>query len=80
MAKKLQESLVCVEKLQKIILASTLGIVLMLAAMGSVKLAFMLQVIVMVMLLMSGLTGFCYITKVLNSAFPLCNDNNKEKQ
>ena len=68
----------CVEKLQKIILASAMGMVLMLAAIGSIKLAFLLQVIVMIMLLVSGLTGFCYITKVLNSAFPLCNDNNKD--
>jgi len=68
----------CVEKLQKIILASTLGIVLMLAAMGSIKLAFLLQVMIMGILMMSGLTGFCYITKILNSAFPLCNDNNKD--
>jgi len=68
----------CVEKLQKIILASMLGMVLMLAGMGSFKLAFVLQVMVMIMLLVSGLTGFCYITKVLSSAFPLCNDNNKD--
>ena len=78
MPKKLQESFMCVEKLQKIILASTLGIVLMLAAMGSIKLAFLLQVMIMGILMMSGLTGFCYITKILNSAFPLCNDNNKD--
>jgi len=70
----------CVEKLQKIILASLLGIVLMLAGMGSLKLAFLLQVIAMVVLLMSGLTGYCYITKVLNSAFPLCKDNQKEEK
>jgi len=70
----------CVEKLQKILLASALGIVLMLAAVGSVKLAFLLQVIIMVILLMSGLTGFCYITTVLKSAFPLCNENNKDKK
>ena len=68
----------CVEKLQKIILASALGMVLMLAAIGSIKLAFVLQVFIMIILLVSGLTGVCYITKVLNSAFPLCNDNNKD--
>jgi len=70
----------CVEKLQKIILASILGIVLMLAGIGSLKIAFMLQVSVMLILIMSGLTGSCYITKVLNSAFPLCNDTNKENK
>ena len=68
----------CVEKLLKIILASVLGIVLMLTGMGSLKLAFMLQVSVMIILIVSGLTGSCYLSKVLNSAFPLCNDTNKE--
>ena len=69
----------CVERLQKIILASVLGIVLMLAGIGSLKLAFMLQVSVMIILMVSSLTGSCYITKVLNSAFPLCSDKNKER-
>jgi len=69
----------CVEKLQKIILASVLGIVLMLTGMGSLKLAFMLQVSVMILLIASGLTGSCYITKILNSAFPLCSEIKKEK-
>ena len=69
----------CVEKLQKIILASVLGIVLMLTGIGSLKLAFMLQVSVMIILIVSGLTGSCYITKVLNSAFPLCSEMKKDK-
>ena len=70
----------CVEKLLKIILASVLGIVLMLTGMGSLKLAFMLQVSVMLILIVSGLTGSCYLSKVLNSAFPLCNDTNKDNK
>jgi len=68
----------CVEKIQKILLASALGMVLMLAGIGSLKLAFVLQLFIMIILLMSGVTGFCFITKILNSAFPLCNDNNKD--
>jgi len=70
----------CVEKLLKIILASVLGIVLMLTGVGSLKLAFMLQVSVMIILIVSGLTGSCYLSKVLNSAFPLCNDTNKDNK
>lgn len=71
----------CVERLQKIILASILGIILMLTGVGSLKIAFLLQVSVMVILISSALTGSCYITKVLNSAFPLCSDKkNKEKR
>ena len=72
--------MLCVEKLQKIILASVLGIILMLTGVGSLKLAFLLQVSVMIILISSSLTGSCYITKVLNSAFPLCSDKNKEKR
>ncbi len=64
----------CVEKLQKIILAMILGIVMMLAASGSIKAAFLLQLIVMIILISSGLTGSCYITTVLKSAFPLCKN------
>jgi hypothetical protein len=65
----------CVEKLQKILLALALGIVMMLAAVGSLKAAFMLHVSMMIILLFSGFTGFCYITKVLGSAFPSCNED-----
>jgi len=67
----------CVEKLQKIILALALGMAMMLAASGSIKAAFLLQLGIMVILILSGLTGFCYITKVLHSAFPSCNEEKK---
>ena len=67
----------CVEKLQKILLALTLGIAMMLAASGSIKAAFLLQLGIMVILILSGLTGFCYITKVLSTAFPSCNEEKK---
>ena len=69
------EGIKCVEKLQKILLAMALGIVMMLIGMQSFKLAVMLQFIIMIMLLVSGLTGFCFITKVLSSAFPSCNED-----
>jgi len=70
----------CVEKLLKIILASALGMVLMLSAIGSLKAAFMLQVSLMIILVVSGLTGSCYLSKVLNSAFPLCSEIDKESK
>lgn len=69
--------MLCVEKLQKIFLAFALGIVMMLAASGSVKAAFLLQFIIMVVLIANALTGFCTLTKVLNSAFPMCNEEKK---
>ena len=67
----------CVEKLQKILLALTLGIAMMLAASGSIKAAFLLQLGIMVILILSGVTGFCYITKVLHTAFPSCGEEKK---
>ncbi|RUM73694.1 MAG: hypothetical protein DSZ11_05315 [Sulfurovum sp.] len=67
----------CVEKLQKILLAMVLGMAMMLAASGSIKVAFLLQFFTMIILIVSGLTGFCYITKVLHTAFPSCNEESK---
>jgi hypothetical protein len=67
----------CVEKLQKILLALTMGMVMMLAAIGSLKAAFVLQVGMMVILIASGLTGFCFITNLLRTAFPSCNEEKK---
>ncbi len=64
----------CVEKLLKFFLAMALGIVMMLAATGAIKAAFLLQLIIMVILISSGLTGFCYLGKVLGSAFPSCEE------
>lgn len=67
----------CVEKLQKILLALALGISMMLAATGALKAAFILQVGLIIILIASGMTGFCYITNVLSSAFPSCNEEKK---
>lgn len=69
--------MMCVEKLQKIFLAFALGIVMMLVATGSYKAAFLLQFILMVILIANALTGFCALTKVLNAAFPMCNEEKK---
>jgi len=63
----------CVEKLQKILLAMVMGIAMMLVSTGSIKAGFLLQFGTMVILIVSGLTGFCYITQILKSAFPSCN-------
>ena len=52
-----------------------LGIAMMLAASGSIKSAFLLQLFIMIILIVSGLTGFCYFTKVLHTAFPSCNED-----
>ncbi len=63
----------CVERLQKILLAMVMGMAMMLAATGSLKAGFLLQFGTMVILIVSGFTNFCYITQLLKNAFPLCN-------
>ncbi len=63
----------CVERLQKILLAMIMGIAMMLAVTGSLRAGFFLQFGTMIILIVSGFTGFCYITQVLKSAFPSCN-------
>ncbi len=68
----------CVERLEKLLLAIIMGMAMMLVVTGSIKAGFLLQFGAMVILIVSSLTGFCYITKVLKSAFPSCKkkDNN----
>ena len=67
----------CVEKLQKILLALALGIAMMLAATGALKPAFILQVSIIIMLIVSGLTGFCSITNMMQKVFPSCKKEKK---
>ena len=71
----------CVEQIQKILIASILGMVLMLVGVGSTGPAFLLQFILMIVLLMSAFTGKCIITNFLSLEFPPCKkkDNEEDK-
>jgi hypothetical protein len=70
----------CVERIAKILLATLLGLVMMLASTGSIKSAFLLQFGIIVILLFSSFSGYCFIIQILKSAFPMCGDkNNKDK-
>jgi len=70
----------CAEKIQRIIQASILGIVMGLAASDMIAVAFMLQVVTMLMLLVAGLTGFCPGLIILKKIFPACQCDEKEGQ
>ncbi len=70
---KMGEHFMCVERITKILLATILGIVMMLASTGSIKSAFLLQFGLIVMLLFSSFSGYCFIVQILKSAFPMCN-------
>lgn len=75
----------CAEKIQRLIQASILGIIMGLAAngmsgeAGMLQLAFLLQFGMMVMLLIAGLTGWNPGVIILKKIFPSCDEmNNKD--
>ena len=74
----------CAEKIQRLIQASILGFVLGLAGMGiggnqlMLQVAFLLQLGMMVMLVIAGLTGWCPGLIVLKKIFPSCETTTKD--
>lgn len=74
----------CAEKIQRLIQASILGIVMGLAGVGMsgdammLQLAFVLQFGTMVMLAIAGLTGWCPGLIILKKIFPSCKCEEKE--
>jgi hypothetical protein len=72
----------CAEKIQRLIQASILGFVLGLAGIGMsgdtlmLQVAFLLQLSMMIMLVIAGLTGWCPGLIVLKKIFPSCDQSN----
>jgi hypothetical protein len=70
----------CAEKIQRLIQASILGIIMGLTAMGMsgeagmLQAAFVLQFGMMVMLAIAGLTGWCPGVIILKKIFPSCEE------
>ena len=70
----------CAEKIQRLIQASILGIVMGFAASGMsgeagmLQLAFLLQFGMMVMLVIAGITGWCPGIIILKKIFPSCHE------
>jgi hypothetical protein len=62
----------CAEKIQRLIQASILGFVLGLAGSGMIQIAFLIQLAMMIMLVIAGLTGFCPGLIILKKIFPSC--------
>jgi len=75
----------CAEKIQRLIQASILGMVMgfavsgMSGEAGMLQLAFLLQFGMMVMLVIAGFTGWCPGLIVLKKIFPSCEENNTVK-
>ena len=65
----------CAEKIQRLIQASILGFVMGLAGSDMLALAFFLQVGMMIMLVIAGLTGFCPGLIILKKIFPSCQES-----
>jgi len=64
----------CAEKIQRLIQASILGIVMGLAGSGMYAMAFILQFGMMVMLVIAGITGWCPGIIILKKIFPSCEE------
>jgi hypothetical protein len=72
--------MVCAERIQRIVQAIILGLILGLAGMKLFKAAFLVTVAMMFMLLIAGLTGFCPGLILLKKIFPPCKcEETKEK-
>jgi len=72
--------MMCAERMQRIIQAIILGLIMGLAGSGMIQIAFLLMLFMMVMLLIAGLTGFCPGLLILKAILPQCNENKIEKE
>ncbi len=70
--------MMCVERMQRMIIAIVLGLVMGTAGSGMIQIAFLLQFTVMVMLLIGATTGFCPSLMILKQVLPSC-DKEKDK-
>ena len=72
--------MLCAERMQRIVQAVILGLILGLAGMKLFKIAFLIMVSMMIMLFIAGLTGFCPGLMALKKIFPPCEcEETKEK-
>ncbi len=70
----------CAERAQRMLMAIMLGLVMMLAGLQMFKLAFLLQLFIMIMLLIWAWTNFCPSLYILRKILPPCDFDNKTKQ
>ena len=62
----------CAERAQRLIMAIMLGLIMGLAASGWIAVAFILQLIMMIMLIVWALTNFCPSIFLLKKILPPC--------
>jgi len=66
--------MMCAERMQRIIQAIILGLIMGLAGSDMIQIAFLLMLAMMVLLLIGGLTGFCPGLMILKVILPSCNE------
>jgi hypothetical protein len=64
--------MLCAERMQRIIQAFILGLILGLAGSKMFAAAFIVTVLMMITLFIAGLTGFCPGLMILKKIFPSC--------
>jgi len=64
--------MLCAERIQRIIQAILLGLIMGLAGAQMFKAAFLVTLAMMIMLFVAGLTGFCPGLMILKKIFPPC--------
>ena len=62
----------CAEKVHRMLIAIMIGFVMMFAGLQMIKLAFLLQLFIMIMLLIWAFTDFCPSLYALKKVFPPC--------
>jgi len=67
----------CAEKAHRMLIAILLGFVMMFAGIQMIKLAFLLQLFIMIMLLIWAFTDFCPSLYALKKVLPPCYPDNK---
>jgi len=65
--------MLCAERMQRIVQAIILGLIMGLAGAQMFKVAFIVTFAMMIMLFVAGLTGFCPGLMILKKIFPSCD-------
>jgi hypothetical protein len=72
--------MLCAERMQRIIQAIILGLIMGLAGSQMFKVAFLITLAMMIMLFVAGLTGFCPGLMILKKIFPSCEGEEIKEQ
>ncbi|SFZ97322.1 hypothetical protein MNB_SV-5-251 [hydrothermal vent metagenome] len=70
--------MLCAERMQRIIQAIILGLIMGLVGVGMLQIAFIITFAMMVMLFIAGITGFCPGLMILKKIFPSCDSIKKD--